>query len=45
MTWYQKGISDERGGHTTEVLSLSQVSSLVEALLDDTRLQDIWVRG
>ncbi len=45
MTWYQKGISDERGGHTTEVLSVSQVSSLVEALLDDTRLQDIWVRG
>lgn len=45
MTWYQQGIADERGGHTTEVLTVFQVSSLVEVLLDDSRIQDIWIRG
>jgi len=45
MTWYQQGLSHERGGHAMEVLSVSEVSSLVEALLDDPRLQEIWIRG
>ncbi|MCU0632337.1 MAG: exodeoxyribonuclease VII large subunit [Methanolinea sp.] len=45
MTWYQQGISEERNGHTTEVFTVSQVSALVQALLDDMRLQDIWIRG
>jgi len=45
MTWYQQGLSTERGGHAMEVLSVSEVSSLVEALLDDPRLQEIWIRG
>ncbi len=45
MTWYHQGISEERDGHTFDVLSVSEVSSLVQSLLDDSRLQDIWIRG
>jgi len=45
MTWYQQGISDEQSGHTTDVLTVSQVSSLIQTLLDDQRLLDIWIRG
>lgn len=45
MTWDQHEISDGRFGHTIDVLTVSEVSSIIEALLDDPRLQDIWVRG
>ncbi len=45
MTWYQQGLSRERGGHAIEVLTVPEVSSLVESLLDDPRLQEIWIRG
>lgn len=45
MTWYQQGIADERNGHTTDVFTVFQVSSIIEMLLDDSKIQDIWIRG
>lgn len=45
MTWYQERIAEERGGHSDNVLPVSRVCALIQELLDDSRLQDIWIRG
>ncbi len=45
MDWYQQRISQERGEHSIEIFSISEISSVISSVLDDSRLQDIWVRG
>ncbi|MDD1706835.1 MAG: exodeoxyribonuclease VII large subunit [Methanoregulaceae archaeon] len=45
MEWYQQRVSHEKGEHGIEILSISMISSIITSVLDDDRLQDIWVRG
>lgn len=45
MAWYQEKIREERREHGIEIFSVSEVSSLISSVLDDPRLQDIWLRG
>ncbi|MCE5298369.1 MAG: exodeoxyribonuclease VII large subunit [Methanoregulaceae archaeon] len=45
MAYVQKGTLNEREEHGTGVFSISEISSVISSVLDDTRLQDIWVRG
>ncbi len=45
MTWYEQGPGRGEPGFTSDIFTVSQVSSLVETLLDDPRIQDIWIRG
>jgi exodeoxyribonuclease VII large subunit len=45
MDWYQQRISQERREHSIEIFSISEISSIISTVLDDGRLQDIWVRG
>lgn len=43
MDWFNK--PDESPGGKTAPLQVSELSSIIEALLDDTRLQGVWVKG
>jgi exodeoxyribonuclease VII large subunit len=45
MAWYQQRIREERREHGTEIFTVSQVSSIISSILDDSRLQGIWLRG
>jgi len=45
MDWYQQRISQERREHSIEIFCVSEISSIISTVLDDSRLQDIWVRG
>jgi exodeoxyribonuclease VII large subunit len=45
MEWYQQRVSQEKREHGIEILSISMISSIITSVLDDDRLQDIWVRG
>jgi exodeoxyribonuclease VII large subunit len=45
MAWYQQRIREERREHDTEIFTVSQISSIISSILDDLRLQDIWLRG
>jgi exodeoxyribonuclease VII large subunit len=45
MAWYQQRIREERREHGIEILTVSDISSIVSSILDDSRLQDIWLRG
>ncbi|NYT06644.1 MAG: exodeoxyribonuclease VII large subunit [Methanomicrobiales archaeon] len=45
MDWYQQRISQERGEHSIEIFSIGEISAIISSVLDDGRLQDIWVRG
>jgi exodeoxyribonuclease VII large subunit len=45
MAYVQKGTLGEREEHGTGIFSISEISSVISSVLDDSRLQDIWVRG
>ncbi|MDD1705987.1 MAG: exodeoxyribonuclease VII large subunit [Methanoregulaceae archaeon] len=45
MAYVQKGTLGERQEHGTGIFSITEISSVISSVLDDTRLQDIWVRG
>ncbi|HON81916.1 MAG TPA: exodeoxyribonuclease VII large subunit [Methanoregulaceae archaeon] len=45
MEWYQQRISQERREHGIEIYRVSEISSIISSVLDDGRLQDIWIRG
>lgn len=45
MAFVQKGTLGEREEHGTGIFSISEISSVIASVLDDARLQDIWVRG
>jgi exodeoxyribonuclease VII large subunit len=45
MAWYQQRIREEKREHGTEIFSVSEISSIISSILDDSRLQDIWLRG
>ena len=45
MEWYQQRISQERREHSIEIFCVSEISSIISSVLDDGRLQDVWVRG
>jgi len=43
MDWFNK--PDESPGKKTTPLQVSELSAIIEGLLDDTRLQGVWVKG
>lgn len=43
MDWFNK--PDESPGGKTTPLQVSELSAIIEGLLDDTRLQGVWVKG
>ena len=43
MDWFNK--PDESPGCKTAPLQVSELSAIIEGLLDDTRLQGVWVKG
>jgi exodeoxyribonuclease VII large subunit len=43
MDWFNK--PDESPGGKTAPLQVSELSAIIEALLEDTRLQGVWVKG
>ncbi|MDO8871811.1 MAG: exodeoxyribonuclease VII large subunit [Methanoregula sp.] len=43
MDWFNK--PDESPGGKTAPLQVSELSAIIEALLDDARLQGVWVKG
>ena len=43
MDWFNK--PDESPGGKTAPLQVSELSAIIEGLLDDTRLQGVWVKG
>ncbi len=43
MDWFNK--PDESPGGKTAPLQVSELSAIIEGLLDDARLQGVWVRG
>jgi len=43
MDWFNK--PDESPGGKTTPLQVSELSAIIEALLDDARLQGVWVKG
>ncbi|HEU17533.1 MAG TPA: exodeoxyribonuclease VII large subunit [Methanolinea sp.] len=45
MSWYRTRLTEEQERHGTEVFSVSDISRVVTGVLDDPRLQDIWIRG
>jgi exodeoxyribonuclease VII large subunit len=45
MAWYQQRIREEKREHGIEIFSVSEISSIISSILDDLRLQDIWLRG
>ncbi|NYT17671.1 MAG: exodeoxyribonuclease VII large subunit [Methanomicrobiales archaeon] len=45
MEWYQQRVSQERREHSIEIFCVSEISSIISSVLDDGRLQDVWVRG
>lgn len=45
MPVYEQEPSGERGGSGAGILSIREIASLISSILDDSRLQDIWVRG
>jgi exodeoxyribonuclease VII large subunit len=45
MEWYQQRVSQEKREHGIEIFSISMISDIITSVLDDDRLQDIWVRG
>lgn len=45
MANIRTGTLDEREEHGTGIFSITEISSIISSILDDTRLQDIWVRG
>ncbi|HQC11921.1 MAG TPA: exodeoxyribonuclease VII large subunit [Methanoregulaceae archaeon] len=45
MSWYRTRLTEEQERHGTEVFSVSDISRVVTGVLDDSRLQDIWIRG
>ncbi|HUU76626.1 MAG TPA: exodeoxyribonuclease VII large subunit [Methanoregulaceae archaeon] len=45
MTWYRKSITKEQSEHGIEVFRVSDISKVLGGILDDSRLQDIWIRG
>ncbi len=45
MEWYRQRVSQEKGEHGIEIFSVSMIASIISSILDDDRLQDIWIRG
>jgi exodeoxyribonuclease VII large subunit len=45
MTWYKSRLTEEQEEHGIEIFRVSDISRVVAAVLDDRRLQDIWIRG
>jgi exodeoxyribonuclease VII large subunit len=45
MAWYQQRIREEQREHGIEIFTVSEISSIISSILDDSRLQDIWLRG
>jgi exodeoxyribonuclease VII large subunit len=45
MEYVRKGTIGEREEHATGIFSISEISMVISSILDDARLQDIWVRG
>jgi exodeoxyribonuclease VII large subunit len=45
MPTYQQEPTRNTGGTGAEIYSIREISSLISGILDDSRLQDIWVRG
>ena len=45
MPSYQQETTRDTGGTGAEIYSIGEISSLISGILDDSRLQDIWVRG
>lgn len=45
MAYAEKGTIVEREEHGTGIFSISEIASVISSILDDARLQDIWVRG
>lgn len=45
MTWFDTRITEEHEKHSIEIFRVSDISMLIEAILDDSRLQDVWIRG
>ena len=43
MDWFNK--PDESPGGKTAPLQVSELSAIIENLLDDVRLQGVWVKG
>ena len=45
MEWYQQRIRQEQKEHAIQIYRVSEISSIISSVLDDDRLQDIWIRG
>jgi exodeoxyribonuclease VII large subunit len=45
MAWYQQRIREEKREHGIEIFTVSEISSIISSILDDPRLQEIWLRG
>lgn len=45
MVYAQKGLPGAAEEHGIAVFSISEISSVISSILDDTRIQDIWIRG
>ena len=45
MANIRTGTLDEKDEHGTGIFSITEISSIISSIFDDTRLQDIWVRG
>lgn len=45
MEWYRQRVSQEKGEHGIEIFRVSMIASIISSILDDDRLQDIWIRG
>ena len=45
MVYAQKGLPGAPEEHGIAVFSISEISSVISSILDDTRIQDIWIRG
>jgi len=45
MTWFNTRLTEEQERHGIEIFSVSDISRVVAGVLDDPRLQDIWIRG
>lgn len=45
MTGHQRTIAEEIREHGTEILTVHEITSIIQEIFDDTRLQDVWVRG
>ena len=45
MAYGEQGTIGALEEHATGIFSISEISSVISSILDDARLQDIWVRG